>query len=66
MDVQERRPSETAATDEATGWIEWNGGECPVDGDTQVEARNAKGWVLSAPAFVLKWDKVAAYRVVPA
>ncbi|MDE3796956.1 hypothetical protein I7G59_06360 [Sinorhizobium meliloti] len=62
MDERRRSGADEAQND----WIEWGGGDCPVDGNAQVEVRNAKGWVLSAPVFALKWHSVVAYRVVPA
>lgn len=32
----------TASADDADGWIEWAGGECPVDGDAIVEVKYRK------------------------
>ena len=53
------------------GWIEWAGGECPVDGELMVEPKLRKGSILSCdPAF--RWSgehsssdyDIIAYRVV--
>ncbi len=30
-------------------WIEWNGGECPVEPDTVVEVRLRDGWEARLP-----------------
>lgn len=56
------------------GWIPWNGGMCPVPGDTLVEARFRKGaTVATAPACEWEWElsptfpesDTVAYRVLP-
>ena len=53
--LQESRASATTATVTVTtyvgGWIPWAGGECPVDGDTQVYVRYRGGF-----------DEIHAYR----
>lgn len=56
---------------DADGWIEWNGGECPVSGDDIVDvAYSAYGAKLfSAAADSLRWSKrglvgdIIAYRL---
>ena len=48
----------------ADGWIEHDGGECPVDSLTLVEAilsRPDQPWPL-APAHIFDWTCVTAYR----
>lgn len=48
-----------------TDFIDWNGeAECPVPAETRVEVKNTKGWVMNAPAGMVIWAKVVAYRVV--
>lgn len=61
-----RKEDMPAATDEAAGWIEWDGGECPVADGARVEVRSAKGWTITADAWALKWANIIAYRVVQA
>lgn len=66
--------AETAAKEAADGWIEWGGGECPVDDETLVqiraefgpndEPRAANGWLWDHDRP--KRDCITAYRVVPA
>jgi len=62
------------------GWIEWNGGECPVKPETMVEARFDDGFCPTAPreaiGYVIRsenweWSKpgrgqrIIAYRIAP-
>ena len=53
------------------GWIEWGGGECPVDIGTLVEFEMRDGDKDTALSTVLDWphenrsDDIIAYRVVP-
>lgn len=53
------------------GWIEWRGGECPVDIGTLVEFEMRDGDKDTALSTVLDWphenrsDDIIAYRVVP-
>lgn len=59
--------SALAASD---GWIDWHGGECPVDGDTIVEVRFSSGelgsGVARADSYIWRHDlddvNIAAYR----
>ena len=57
-------------TQGADGWIEWNGGECPVPGDTIVQIKLRGGVENSGLAWRYGWDKynnasdIVAYRVV--
>ena len=61
----------TEPTADADGWIEWDGGECPVPEDTVVDVRlrNGKELLLQA-ALWCDWDHddaatdIIAYRVV--
>lgn len=54
------------------GWIEWNGGECPVDSETPVCIRVRKGeeYKNGLPASAWSWRRegspydIIAYRVV--
>jgi hypothetical protein len=64
-------PAETAA--DADGWIEWNGGGCPVDGGEFVvcKVRSGREWRDGKPimAKVLRWSHtggiadIIAYRL---
>jgi len=53
-------------------WIDWNGGECPVDPDTTVDVEFANGEAYSGSiAEAWDWsrkipreDLIVAYRVV--
>ena len=51
-------------------WIEWNGGECPVDGFTQVCVRLRDGSEKDSDARFYEWDHqneisdIIAYRVL--
>lgn len=53
-------------------WIEWEGGECPVPGDTLVEVRTRTGRVGRDAAKAFWWDHwdetsdIVAYRVASA
>ena len=48
------------------GWIEWHGGECPVDAGVAVEVKfhYTDRVYLSAQPTKLHWPHIAAYRVV--
>lgn len=81
---ERRRPEadeamNAAATSEAAGWIEWGGGDCPVESEALVVIKcwHEKLWpdfVKCAPskAGALRWQHaglggdIIAYRVVPA
>lgn len=51
-------------------WIEWTGGECPVEGHRRVEARLRDGTIETADADLFFWDHIdddsdiVAYRVL--
>lgn len=51
-------------------WIEWKGGECPVDGDTMVEVLYRDGEALEDCAECFGWcnngdaDDIVAYRIL--
>lgn len=52
------------------GWIEWGGGDCPVDIDKRVEVRFVDGFSAEYRAGRLDWEvrgvggAINAYRVV--
>ncbi len=54
-------------------WIEWGGGECPVDGGVMVETRWSDGSVSRGEASDWRWEhhsllsnlKLIAYRIIP-
>lgn len=54
------------AVDEDDGWIEWSGGECPVNYNTQVEIRLRNGEDDLRHAGGFRWDTsgVASYDIV--
>ena len=59
----------TEPTADADGWIEWDGGDCPVPADTRVEVRLCCGPEFKDVAESLRWDRrgegdIVAYRVV--
>ena len=53
-------------------WIEWNGGECPVPGDTRVDIMTRNGDVSSGGLTAKSWfwnhdgdsSDIIAYRIV--
>lgn len=57
------------------GWVEWNGGECPVADDDLIDVRIRDGRVYyDADGFDFRWEHgggfspandLIAYRVVP-
>ena len=55
-----------------TTWIEWTGGECPVDGNVVVEVEINGGHSYVGPAHSWGWshrenkDTITRYRVVEA
>lgn len=58
-------------TPDADGWIKWEGGECPVPGDAQVEVEfDGSTYKVSAGALEWKWlaggagGDITRYRVV--
>lgn len=52
------------------GWIEWNGGACPVDAETMVEVESVCGEVQTALAVRYEWGhfnadgNIIRYRVI--
>ena len=54
------------------GWVPWNGGRCPVPGETLVEVRSRDGDTETAPACGWEWElasefpksDIVAYRVI--
>lgn len=59
----EQRPSND-------GWIQWNGGECPVSGKTIVEVKLEDGDHVTGSADCFEWNRdenmldIIAYRVI--
>lgn len=55
---------------DSDGWIEWNGGECPVPYDALVEVKFRNGRTNANPADVQRWQdctepwSIIAYRVL--
>lgn len=53
------------------GWIEWGGGECPVDEDAIVEMKWKYGDQITNRAGIYQWsyyeygDRIIAYRIIP-
>jgi hypothetical protein len=46
-------------------WIEWEGGECPVDGDIQVLLMLENGTIMADEAKNFRWcDNIARYAVI--
>ena len=63
---------EDRAVDVDDGWIEWKGGECPVDYETLVEVKFADGLTGQGVAGNLRWNwifdgvnggDIVAYRI---
>ena len=54
---------------DADGWIEWKGGECPVDGESIVDVEFNSGNIVSGVAKGLSWrhewkySNIIAYRL---
>lgn len=52
------------------GWIEWKGGERPVDAEQMIEIRTRAGFLNIARARFFRWDvsclptDIIAYRIV--
>lgn len=52
------------------GWVAWGGGDCPVDGDAEVQVRFRSGAYHRGAALGFEWEHhnawldVTAYRVV--
>lgn len=44
----------------AAGWIPWDGGECPVDGDTKVDVRFRDGHEWALYSDELRWVHTGA------
>lgn len=65
-DQYEAALADTATTD---GWIEWAGGECPVDGAAFVDYKMRSGQVGTDDAHILRWNHkgfsgdIIAYRL---
>ena len=69
-----RRPTEEelATPSNKDEWIEWKGGECPVDEDTTVRVKMLDGYItpVTEKAGALRWVRsgsqgdITAYKVV--
>lgn len=52
-------------------WMEWGGGECPVDEDAIVEMKWKYGDQITNRAGIYQWsyyeygDRIIAYRIIP-
>lgn len=56
QDVQETLTAKASdAPQPPDGWVDWNGGECPVNRSLEVEILRRDGEVLSAPAGWFVW-----------
>lgn len=61
----------TDSDERGDGWIEWGGGECPVDIGTLVEFEMRDGDKDTALSTVIDWphenrsDDIIAYRIIP-
>lgn len=73
MSENKHTPVEQPAELNADGWIEWNGGECPVGKKSFVEVKYADGTPGYTIAGNLRWSwtfdganggDIIAYRVV--
>lgn len=54
---------------ENDGWIEWKGGDCPVDGNTRVQIQWNDGSIVTGTASSYGWTglcfgRIVAYRVI--
>lgn len=71
LETEKRSVDEMEKPDESgDGWIEWNGGECPVPPNTKVEIQYPDNDVDSCIASAVDWNHygmggdITAYRVV--
>ena len=60
----------TTKGNKMTNWIEWKGGECPVDGDSDVAVFLEDGGTITGKADLFFWGEggnpITRYRVVGA
>lgn len=60
---------EAALAAKNDGWIDWDGGECPVNGVVIVDYKMRDGCVHTEPAYILRWGHrgwtgdIVAYRL---
>lgn len=73
-ELLERRSSIPQQAKEGDGWVEWGGGECPVDPNTMVQFKLRNGsFCASGIAGEPYWthdpetadEDIIAYRIVP-
>lgn len=64
-EITHYRPAKKEAKPkQGDGWIEWHGGECPVDSDCFVEIKRVNGVVFQSMADNVDWSLVHLYRVL--
>lgn len=65
LELTAESPSqETKMNDLNDGWIEWNGGECPVNGDTDVTVTLRNGYVGPSKASLLDWVTLGGGAII--
>ena len=61
---------EVLETQRNSGWVEWTGGECPIEQGVRVEIRFRDGEVITVVNHGFRWDHnglggdIVAYREV--
>ena len=68
----QRRPAPAKPLTVNGQWIEWHGGECPVEPETRVEVRFTDDYELGEPMSAAcwnwehsnRWSSIIAYRIV--
>lgn len=58
--------SESKEQTTADGWIEWKGGECPVDGETLVSVKFRGSWLGSEGTHAVAATAFDWHHMVPA
>ena len=70
LEYGEKADKATTTEESGDGWIEWNGGECPVNQLQKVEVTLKCGEYHSGTAYRFEWGRqhsesdIIAYRVV--
>lgn len=62
-DLQTREQMLASLAGQSDGWVEHDGGPCPVPGGATVEVEHPLG-ILRGEAGILKWHRITRYRVV--
>lgn len=73
MESKELKPIESKQIESNDGWIDWDGGYCPVDGFVKIKRRGFENDNLVYNSWFLTWlhgkheaaGEIIAYRVVP-